>query len=356
MAAGEVPNFSSWMGEEEDACKALTPFQVVFPGTHDSGSSMLTGSPVIGLSSGLNALCRVPCFRRLIGRWTITQPGLSIHDQLVGGIRFLDFRIASASRNKRGEEELTFILIHTFMVGYLEDALRDIVRFIDSHPTELVLVSCIPYNNIDERAYQSYVEQFLSKHACPASKLSPTTTDAGTTGSHGDSAGGDRGTPSSATTVPSIYSLTSAGHNLILIGNPEASSTPGDSTVWLSKTKLVTGGPFRSLSSVEEKQDLNHQQLANYSSNTATEKQAAELYQLTHTVTPDAKSIVKDILTCKTLISHADAMNATLPDFVSSRLSSQHRDTIKIITVDNFITSDVVAIAKKMLRDRLQSI
>ncbi|XP_065189277.1 uncharacterized protein LOC135819906 [Sycon ciliatum] len=349
MASAAFPR-SSWMAEDVGACKMLSPFQFCFPGTHDSGACLrLTGGPVLGLSPFLNCLSGMPGIRECLARWTITQPGLTIYNQLMGGIRFLDLRIGTASHNIHGEEELTYILTHTFMVGYLEEALDSIVHFIDEHPTEMIVIAFVLSSGVEEDALQRFVESHLGSYACPESALFPRN-GAGATAS---------ATLPGPTVVQntSVHSLTSAGHNLLLLGNvdqPDRSAS-NPSNVWLDKS-LLASGTFVSLCNVHAKTQLNRQQLKDYLAAIPEEKRRRHLYQLPHTVTPQTSSIVWDVLTCRSLPDHAREMDATLPGFVLDELTRHERDAVNIITVDDYSHSDVVQVARQLVRERWNTV
>lgn len=130
----------NWMGllPEIVALRLIT--ELCLPSSHDSASFKLnalhpivTGdAPFLRLSYLLWPPSSIKHFTEC---WVLTQ-NLNIYDQLKSGIRVLDFRIAFD-----GEE---LWLVHAFSLIKLSDALRDVKKFIDTHPTEVVIIRTVP--------------------------------------------------------------------------------------------------------------------------------------------------------------------------------------------------------------------
>ena len=161
---------------------SLTVSRMVWPGTHDSGANSYSALdrhlrvPASRLTAGLSwqwyAMSKFtnPIFgsisaskvKQVLGDVTITQPGQSIYDQLKNGARYLDLRVARSSKSA----DKTFYLVHTFAVGLLSDALEGILRFMNEHRGEVVIIKVQPKFMINTKAevlqLMNYVTTFTS--------------------------------------------------------------------------------------------------------------------------------------------------------------------------------------------------
>ena len=161
---------------------SLTVSEMAWPGTHDSGANsytalessylipghMLTSTQQWRLFAQSNFTIlpmsgiTPPEIRQLLRNLTINHPGQSIYDQLKNGARYLDLRIARSSTST----DKTFYLVHTFVVGHLSNALEDILRFMNEHRGEVVIIKVQPkfrintYNETTE--VLDYVFNFAS--------------------------------------------------------------------------------------------------------------------------------------------------------------------------------------------------
>jgi len=125
-----------WMGFLPSLITARLITEICMPSSHDSGSyaidffhpiatdnnALLKLSYLIGFVSPVKYITRI---------WTLTQ-NLDIYGQLVSGIRVLDLRLAFD-----GER---FWLVHAFSLVKLSKALKQIKLFMETHPTEVIII------------------------------------------------------------------------------------------------------------------------------------------------------------------------------------------------------------------------
>lgn len=123
---GSAPSdaYADWMGYvKEDTLYR----DIIIPATHNSGTvdSLVFGDATIGHLEVLDC-----------------QQG-TIYDQLMYGVRSFDFRITT-----NYDDTPRLVCTHGTGFGlYFDDALRDIARFLDEHPTEFVTMTVKLYDS-----------------------------------------------------------------------------------------------------------------------------------------------------------------------------------------------------------------
>jgi len=135
--------YSSWMGCLSEEKKSAPFLKSVFlPGTHDSGAyniewlQKLTSGPD-ALRTASKILGYIPIINDIVEDWTVTQ-NKTVTQQLNHGIRLFDLRVAY------DEDHSSFYLAHTFALGGLEACLKEFARFIDQHPSEMIVINIKP--------------------------------------------------------------------------------------------------------------------------------------------------------------------------------------------------------------------
>ena len=127
-------NFSAanWMSSFSKVLKDKKLNEIVLPGSHDSGTYPITEeSKRTDLFLNLGPL---NSFVAKIGyRWAKTQD-LSISEQLLSGIRYLDFRVFCDELNE------SFHLVHGFIGSNLVDELHEVFNFVKIYSKEMVIV------------------------------------------------------------------------------------------------------------------------------------------------------------------------------------------------------------------------
>ncbi|MBB64526.1 MAG: hypothetical protein CMO81_05635 [Waddliaceae bacterium] len=126
----------NWMEQFISQIEDKSIHDLVLPATHNSSAYMLKVDSIPEESiwvkvSNLAAKYFV-CVEGLIKDWVITQNG-SVYEQLKQGIRFLDLRVMWNAETE------SFACSHTFLTASLDEVLSDVRRFIDEHPSEVVV-------------------------------------------------------------------------------------------------------------------------------------------------------------------------------------------------------------------------
>ncbi|XP_059619372.1 PI-PLC X domain-containing protein 2 [Phlebotomus argentipes] len=126
-------NLEFWVTNLPDPLKDTPVINLAIPGTHDSMTyDMRALSPVApDAEACVHWLHKViPC---VIKRWAVTQK-LSLHEQLLNGIRYLDFRISFRRQEQR------YYFVHGLYCEEIVDPLQEIRDFLDSHPGEVIVL------------------------------------------------------------------------------------------------------------------------------------------------------------------------------------------------------------------------
>lgn len=270
---------------------------LVFPGTHDSGTSQVTFDWLPQPSNSLSKIQHYSCglLDKKITKWTKTQ-SLSISDQLRLGCRYFDLDISVFGLNN-------FWTSHTFACHPLQDIFLEVMTFLVENPLEFVILDFslafdrqeLNFNPIP--ALGELINQYLSSWMSPISPWN----------------------------VP-LENLRRRNHRLIVVtDSPDLQSRlPGVelSSRW-SNTWIDTSDPDKKISGLRDQITA-----------------ATSFYKLEWTLTPQ----IKDILISSSLQTLARDFNSGLSDF----LASVDTKKIKIIVVDFLETSNVVEECQKL--------
>ncbi|MCH2105098.1 MAG: phosphatidylinositol-specific phospholipase C domain-containing protein [Planctomycetes bacterium] len=117
----------SWVEELFQAQPETRLVDLILPGTHDSGSYAITSSspPAPGAPAAYERVGSIAA------KWSKTQDQ-TLEQQLRGGIRYLDLRVAHF--------EGRLVLVHGLVSCDLDEALAGVGRFAAEHPKEPVLL------------------------------------------------------------------------------------------------------------------------------------------------------------------------------------------------------------------------
>ena len=155
---------TNWQSDSENYAK-FSPVNLVFPGTHDSGSYYLTSkfqpdSGGRGVPEWLQSISKIiktvgiP-IDELVARWAKTQKQ-TIFEQLRTGARYLDLRCGWQPDTKTWK-------IHHSLVGVdVVTVLEDIKSFVNAFKTEVVIVEMSHfYGDPDEDAVEQLASEVL---------------------------------------------------------------------------------------------------------------------------------------------------------------------------------------------------
>ena len=313
--ATPVPNMHERWMSTCDAVNYLTPAEFCFPGTHDSGAYQAPDfHPICSDNAMAISKARLTSdFQKVATRWTITQPGCSIYCQLMNGVRSLDLRVARTIYE--GKEE--YYLIHTYAVCKLSDAINDIKRFVAEHPTEMVLMTVLPYYQCDDATLQKIFEKDLGQWLVP--------------NVHGNS-----------TFLPteSVRSILGGGHRIVGQYRYQ-SKTPVFNKLWFSLAETTFDYHFKGEDNVQKKQKYLVEGLTALSAAHAQTK-TTQRFDMGYTLTESTMDVIGSLFSGNSLAEMAGKMNKTLHQFVIEQLSAPLRKFIGILAVDCASTSSVV--------------
>ncbi len=133
-----------WMKEYH----SRTLRHLCLPGSHQSGTYIMD-----------RKLSPVP----MVEGWSRCQ-GLSVEQQLMGGIRFLDFRLMTDPEDK--EVWLHHNLVACEKFRYVLDSIQD---FVSEHPSEIVCMHLTSDGKqLDWKSVNSLINEYLGPRICPA--------------------------------------------------------------------------------------------------------------------------------------------------------------------------------------------
>lgn len=136
---------SDWMKSQPDTSRLV---DLVIPGSHDSLTYhwCTTNSP-----TNLRQI--------LISRWAQTQ-SLTLYDQLMAGVRYLDLRVGWRNAKWMGQHGSEINMNVTY-----ESALQQLDRFVREHPSEIVIIKFKNYDPVNQELqhlHATYVQPHMS--------------------------------------------------------------------------------------------------------------------------------------------------------------------------------------------------
>lgn len=153
--------YQNWMAELPPHITKMPLTGIAIPGTHDSFTSTLdyhaemAPSPDLSdtIVTVLNTLGSTA--KKVVYNWGVTQ-SYSIGDQLLAGIRYLDFRVAK--RDSKGGD---FYLLHSLWGQSIRDAFSEVKNFLDSHKKEVVIIDINHFYNMDYSDHTRLTNEIL---------------------------------------------------------------------------------------------------------------------------------------------------------------------------------------------------
>lgn len=152
-------DYSRWM-ENLPNEKQLCPLkELVIPGSHDSGTFYLDQDMEVGPdeSPTIQALGSIfgKVAKSVVYSWSVTQ-SLSIYEQLLSGIRYLDLRVAYRAEDKH------IRILHGLYGWTIEQILAEVNMFVAKFPKEIVILDFNHFYNMDSTAHASLADTLLS--------------------------------------------------------------------------------------------------------------------------------------------------------------------------------------------------
>ena len=155
IKALEDNDYSRWM-ENLPNEKQLSPLKdLVIPGSHDSGTFFLDQNMEIGPdeSSAIHTLGSIfgKVAKSVIHSWSVTQ-SMTIYEQLLSGIRYLDLRVAYRAEDKK------IRVVHGLFGWTIDQVLDEVNRFVANYPKEIVILDFNHFYKMDQAAHKKLAD------------------------------------------------------------------------------------------------------------------------------------------------------------------------------------------------------
>ena len=159
IKALEDNDYSRWM-ENLPNEKQLSPLKdLVIPGSHDSGTFFLDQNMEIGPdeSSAIHTLGSIfgKVAKSVIHSWSVTQ-SMTIYEQLLSGIRYLDLRVAYRAEDKK------IRVVHGLFGWTIDQVLDEVNRFVANYPKEIVILDFNHFYKMDQAAHETLADTLLA--------------------------------------------------------------------------------------------------------------------------------------------------------------------------------------------------
>ena len=146
---------SRWM-ENLPSEKQLSPLKdLVIAGSHNSGTFSLDKNMEIGPdeSSVIRTLGSIfgKLTNSMVYNWAVTQ-SMTIYEQLLSGIRYLDLRVAYRTADKK------IRVIHGLFGCTIEEVLDEVNQFLAKYPKEIVILHFQHFYNMDQAAHETLAD------------------------------------------------------------------------------------------------------------------------------------------------------------------------------------------------------
>ncbi|XP_047703632.1 PI-PLC X domain-containing protein 1-like isoform X3 [Prionailurus viverrinus] len=146
----------------------------VSPGSHDTMTYCLDKKLPIAQSQSwlLQLLGKVlPCITRpIMLKWSTTQV-LGVTEQLDAGVRYLDLRVAHVPEGL--EKNLHFVHM-VYTTALVEDTLKEISEWLESHPQEVVILACRDFNGLTDNLHEylvACINNIFGDMMCPRGEV-----------------------------------------------------------------------------------------------------------------------------------------------------------------------------------------
>ncbi|XP_053982872.1 PI-PLC X domain-containing protein 3 [Hylaeus volcanicus] len=156
-----------WMTRLPEAVKEIPIIHLAIPGSHDTMTYTINRRNDVGPDEpnyirALGRYCSV-FSKPIIFNWSVTQLA-DIKDQLNGGIRYLDLRVATKPTN----EDIYFL--HGLYGSTIYQPLREVAEWLASHSNEIVVLDFQHFYSFTEANHRHLVEtifRIFQRKLCP---------------------------------------------------------------------------------------------------------------------------------------------------------------------------------------------
>ncbi|XP_076383691.1 PI-PLC X domain-containing protein 2 isoform X1 [Megalopta genalis] len=156
-----------WMTQLPAAIKNVSIIQLAIPGSHNTMTYTINRRNDVGPDApnyvrALGRYCSLVS-KPIIFNWSITQHD-NIKDQLNGGIRYLDFRVATKPTN--GD----IYFVHGLYGSTIYQPLQEITEWLSSHKNEILIIDFQHFYSFSEVNHRHLVDTILhvfQRKLCP---------------------------------------------------------------------------------------------------------------------------------------------------------------------------------------------
>ncbi|XP_008557724.1 PI-PLC X domain-containing protein 3 isoform X1 [Microplitis demolitor] len=158
-------NLEFWMTRLPGALKKIPLINLAIPGSHNTMTYTINRFNDVGPDEPASLQFFGKYFsiisKPLIFNWSVTQYD-DVVQQLNGGVRYLDFRLATKARNndndiERNDDDVYFL--HGLYGDEVTQHLVEINHWLLSHPGEIVIIDCQHFYSFSERVHGKFVSK-----------------------------------------------------------------------------------------------------------------------------------------------------------------------------------------------------
>ncbi|KAL7301086.1 hypothetical protein TKK_0006355 [Trichogramma kaykai] len=160
-------NLEFWMTRLPLKLQTLPIIQLAIPGSHNSMTYTIEPGNDIGPdetpSIQMLGRCLSILMRPIVFNWSVNQE-ISVREQLDGGIRYLDLRVAV----KTSEDKIYFL--HGLYGAEISQPLQDVADWLSTHPNEIIILDFQHFYKFNYQHHASLIEfikQVFGRKLCP---------------------------------------------------------------------------------------------------------------------------------------------------------------------------------------------
>ncbi|XP_035742417.1 PI-PLC X domain-containing protein 3-like [Vespa mandarinia] len=160
-------NLEFWMTRLPEPLKKLPIIYLAIPGSHNTMTYTIERRNEVGPDEpayirALGRYCSIVS-KPVIFNWSVTQKN-NVREQLNGGIRYLDLRVATKTRNDN------IYFLHGLYGSEVTKPLEDIVRWLNHHANEVIILDFQHFYNFSDmnhRRLVAIINDIFREKLCP---------------------------------------------------------------------------------------------------------------------------------------------------------------------------------------------
>ena len=147
-------DLANWMKKLPSHLHDVPITQLSIPGSHDSGTYYLNNASKIAPGEG-KVIKDLACIfgsvvKKIIGNWSVTQD-LHVYDQLLEGVRYIDFRVAFL------ESEKNFLVVHGLYGSLYSEIFEEVKKFLNEHPKEFLILDFNQFYDFQAEQHKEFM-------------------------------------------------------------------------------------------------------------------------------------------------------------------------------------------------------